>query len=139
MPDLERQWNIGEAAARAGCTPEAIRYHERDGVLPAPARAGAGRYRRYGEADVERLRFVRRARDLGFTLDAVRGLLDFAEGDPTRSCSQVDAMARQNLAQVEDKLARLTALRTELSRMIVACRQRAEVADCRILGALAGR
>jgi len=55
---------IGELAARTGCTPEAIRYYEREGVVPRPARVGSGRYRQYGDADVERLVFLRRAREL---------------------------------------------------------------------------
>jgi len=127
---------IGELAARTGTTPEAIRYYERVGVLPAPARAGGGRYRRYGPADVERLGFVRRARELGFSLEEVRDLLGLAD-QPDRPCAEVDRLARAHLAQVTEKLARLTALRDELERVIGACRGGLPVADCRILGALA--
>lgn len=130
-------YTIGEAATLAGCTAEAIRYYEREGVLPAAERGGAGRYRRYDDTDIERLRFLRRARDLGFTLSEVRALLDFAEGEPTRSCAEVDRLARTHLVQVEAKLAQLTKLRDELSRVIAECGGGAAV-DCRILGALAG-
>jgi len=127
---------IGELAARAGTTPEAIRYYERVGVLPAAARAGGGRYRRYGPSDVERLGFVRRARELGFSLEEVRDLLGLAD-QPDRPCAEVDHLARAHLAQVNEKLARLTALRDELERVIAACRGGRTVADCDIIGALA--
>jgi DNA-binding transcriptional MerR regulator len=126
---------IGELAARSGTTPEAIRYYERVGVLPAPRRAGGGRYRRYGAADVERLGFVRRARELGFSLDEVRDLLGLAD-QPDRPCAEVDRLARAHLAAVNAKLAQLAALRDELERVIGACEGGRAVAECRILGAL---
>ena len=130
---------IGALAERTGATAETIRYYERVGVLPRPTRHAAGYthagYRRYGAADVERLSFVRRARDLGFSLDEVRELLSLAD-DPGRPCADVDALARAHLAQVEAKLTQLTALRTELRRVISECRGGVAVADCRILGAL---
>ena len=129
---------IGELAARTGCTPEAIRYYEREGVVPRPARAGSGRYRQYGEADVERLAFLRRARELGFSLAEVRALLTFSDGDPGRSCGEVDALARAHLTQVDAKLAQLSALREALAGVIDQCRGGVAVADCRILGALSG-
>ncbi|MDZ7630195.1 MAG: helix-turn-helix domain-containing protein [Gemmatimonadaceae bacterium] len=130
--------SIGELAARTGCTPEAIRYYEREGVVPRPARAGSGRYRRYGDADVVRLAFLRRARELGFSLAEVRALLSFSDGDPGRSCGEVDALARAHLSQVEAKLAQLTALRDALAGVVDQCRGGMAVADCRILGALGG-
>ncbi len=126
---------IGELAACTGTTPETIRYYERVGVLPAPARTGAGRCRRYGAVDVERLGFVRRARDLGFSLDEVRDLMSLSD-DPGRPCADVDQLARAHLAQVEAKLAQLAALRTELIRVIGECRGGRAVADCQILRTL---
>ena len=127
---------IGELAAHAGVTPEAIRYYEREGVIPPAARGGAGHYRRYGAADAERLRFVRRARDLGFSLDEVRELLALAAEDPDRPCGEVNRIASAHLAQVEAKLAQLRALRAELGRLIAACDSNVALADCRLLGAL---
>lgn len=129
---------IGELADRTGCTAEAIRFYEREGVLPRAARAGAGRYRRYRAADVERVAFLRRARELGFSLAEVRELLAFSDGNPARSCAQVDALARVHLAQVDAKLAQLRALRDALAGVIDQCHGGLAVADCRILGALAG-
>jgi len=128
--------SIGELAGRTGVTAEAIRYYEREGVIPAPVRVGAGRYRRYDAADAERLLFVRRARELGFGLDEVRELLALAAGDPARPCDDVDRIARAHLAEVEGKLARLAALRDELRRLIAGCRGGGAMAECRLLGAM---
>lgn len=133
-----RTLTIGELATRTGVTAEAIRYYEREGVVPAAARGGPGRYRQYGEADAERLRFIRRARELGFSLDEVRELLTLADGSPSRPCTDVNRIARAHLAQVDVKLAQLSALRTELDRVIGECGGIVPVADCRILGALSG-
>ncbi|MEO7713533.1 MAG: MerR family transcriptional regulator, partial [Gemmatimonadaceae bacterium] len=72
--------SIGELATRSGVSAEAIRYYEREHVVPAAARGGPGRYRQYDEADVERLQFIRRARELGFSLDEVRELLALNDG-----------------------------------------------------------
>ncbi len=138
MTDKDDGFTIGEVAARTGCTAEAIRYYEREGVVPSPARAGAGRYRRYSAGDVERLAFLRRSRELGFGLTEVRELLAFSDGDPQRSCGDVDALARAHLAQVDAKIAHLTALRAALAGVIDECQGGLAVADCRILGALAG-
>ena len=129
---------IGELAARTGLTAEAIRYYEREGVIPAAVRRGAGQYRRYADADVERLRFIRRARELGFSLDEVRELLSLAEGNPERSCTDVNRIAMAHLEQVDAKLAQLGRLRAELDRVIAECHGVVAVAECRILGALSG-
>lgn len=137
-----RTLTIGALAARAGVTPEAVRYYEREGVIPPAVRAGAGRYRAYTEADAERLRFVRRARDLGFRLDEVRELLALAAGDrgrpEGRSCAEVNRIASAHLAQVDAKLAQLRAMRGELARLVAACDRDAAVTDCSLLGALSG-
>lgn len=134
----ERSLSIGELASRAGLSTEAIRYYEREGVVPEAARGGAGRYRQYDKGDVERLCFIRRARDLGFSLDEVRELLALADGSPSRPCTEVNRIARAHLAQVDAKLAQLGALRAELDRVIGECDGVVPVANCRILGALSG-
>jgi DNA-binding transcriptional MerR regulator len=139
--DQEGSLTIGALAARTGVTAETIRYYERVGVLPRPSRRAAGPthagYRRYGPADVSRLAFVHRARELGFSLDEVRQLLSLAR-DPARPCAEVDALARAHLAKVDAKLAELAALRAELGLVISKCRGGMDVAECRILGALGG-
>jgi DNA-binding transcriptional MerR regulator len=131
-------WTIGELAAQTGVSIEAIRYYERVGVIPRAARGGAGRYRQYGTADAERIRFLRHARDLGFSLEHVRELLSLADGGPTRQCTDVNRIARSHLAEVELKLARLSALRVELQRLIDECDEVVPVTECRILAALSG-
>ena len=129
---------IGELASQTGVSPEAIRYYEHEGVVPRAIRSGTGRYRNYGAADVERLRFVRRARSLGFSLHEVRELLTLAGGSPQRPCTDVNRIARAHLAQVDAKLGQLAALRAELDRVIAECDGVVSVAECRILGALSG-
>ena len=125
---------IGPLAKATGTVVETIRYYERIGLLPKVART-AGNYRSYGDAEVARLSFIRRARDLGFGLDQVRTLLSLAD-DRGRPCREVDALARHHLDAVDRKIADLTALRSELSSLIAQC-GRGTVADCRILEALA--
>ena len=126
--------SIGELARSTGTKVETIRYYERIALLPPPPRT-AGGYRSYGPAHLARLSFIRRARDLGFSLEQVRTLLGLADGQE-RPCEAVDAVAREHLAEVERKLADLNALRRELSSLIGECRH-ATVAECRILEALA--
>jgi Cu(I)-responsive transcriptional regulator len=129
----ERALRIGDLAAATSIVVETIRYYERIGLLPAPARTG-GNYRVYSSAEVLRLSFIRRARALGFPIGQVRELLNLAD-DRDRPCAAVDAIARTNLAAVERKLADLTALRRELESLVGQCRQ-GTIAQCRIIEAL---
>ena len=94
---------IGEVAKRTGCNIETIRYYERIGVIDPPPRRGA--YRDYGPCDTERLRFIRRARELGFSLEEVRALLDLTPGHEVR-CDEVQSIAEQHLASVRAKQVR---------------------------------
>jgi Cu(I)-responsive transcriptional regulator len=126
--------NIGELARVTGTKAETIRYYERIGLLPAPPRT-EGNYRDYSIAHVSRLTFTRRARDLGFSIEQIRALLDLAD-QKDQSCEAVDAIAGAHLANVKRKLAALGALRRELESLIAQCRH-GTVADCRILDALA--
>jgi DNA-binding transcriptional MerR regulator len=108
--------NIGQLARAADTNAETIRYYERIGLLPPPPRT-AGNYRDYATVHVSRLTFTRRARDLGFSIEQVRTLLDLAD-QKEQSCEAVDAIARHHLAEVKRKLADLAAFRRELG----ACR-----------------
>jgi MerR family mercuric resistance operon transcriptional regulator len=128
--------SIGDLARRTGVPVETIRYYERMGLLPKPPRT-EGNYRAYEATHERRLAFVKRSRDLGFGLDAIRALLDLADG-ADRSCGEVDALARDQLAEVERKIADLTAMRAELQDMLGHCRNDT-VADCEIIGRLRGR
>lgn len=125
---------IGELARAAGVKVETVRYYERIGLMPAPSRT-AGNYRAYGQAEHDRLAFIRKARDLGFPLDQVRALLDLSDRRD-QSCEAVDALARAHLDVVESKIADLQALGRELSGLIARCGHGA-IADCRIIEALA--
>jgi Cu(I)-responsive transcriptional regulator len=125
---------IGKLAAATGTKVETVRYYERAGLIAAPART-EGNYRSYRPEDLERLRFIRRTRDLGFSLDEVRALLAMA-GQRDRDCSTVDALASRHLEEVDRKIADLTALRRELAAAISSCAG-GTVAECRILEAFA--
>ena len=124
---------ISEAAAASGCHLETIRYYERVGLIPSPKRTGSG-YRAYTPADVERLRFVSRGRELGFSLEEIRSLLRLND-DPKLSCSDVDALARVHLADIHQRIEALTRMAGELERVIAQCAG-GERGTCTILGAL---
>lgn len=123
---------IGKLATATGVNVETIRYNERAGLIAPPART-EGNYRSYQSDDMARLRFIRRTRDLGFSLDQVRALLSIS-GQRERDCGSVDTIATEHLAQVGRKLADLAALRRELADAVASC-QGGTVAECRILEA----
>lgn len=127
---------IGDLARATGTRVETIRFYEAEGLIPAPARSG-GNYRIYEPAHLDRLSFIRRSRDLGFTLDQVRALLRLAD-DKDASCAEVDAIAATQVAEIDRKLADLQALRGELVRRLDAC-SHATIADCHIIEALSPR
>lgn len=130
---MSRSFSIGELAKATGTKPETVRYYERIGLLPAPARTG-GNYRAYSRPHLERMSFIRRARNLGFSLDQVRALLRLAD-DREQSCAEVDRIAKLHLTEVDRKIADLVALGSELRQLIDKCRH-GTIAECRILEAL---
>lgn len=127
----------GALAGATGVGAETIRYYEQIGLLPAPARDANG-YRVYGPAHAQRLTFIRHARDLGLSLDAVRELLTLAS-DRLRSCARVDRLVREHVHALDHKIAGLTELRRELTRIADSCRGGGKIGDCRILEALGER
>ena len=127
---------IGEAGRRAGVNIETIRYYEREGVVPKPARAANGR-RVYNDAEIGRLVFVRRGRELGFTLGEIRALSRLAAG-PGTACDEVLAMTRAHLAQVRRKIRDLARLESVLARLARQC-ARGRPRACPLIEALAGR
>ena len=129
-----KDYAIGQLAKAGGCKVQTIRYYEEIGLLPAPPRSAGGQ-RVYGQPHMDRLVFVRHARQLGFPLDAIRELLTVTD-DPHQPCAAIDAIAKAHLAEVDSRIARLEALREELARMIDQCRG-GRVGDCRIIEALA--
>lgn len=125
---------IGKAADRCGVKVPTIRYYEAIGLLAAPARSDGNR-RTYADADLQRLSFIRHARDLGFEVEAIRTLLALQD-DPRQTCEAADTVARKHLASVERRIANLTALKQELLTMIEGCR-RGRVETCRVIEVLA--
>ncbi|WP_099828045.1 MerR family transcriptional regulator [Oceaniglobus indicus] len=126
-------FSIGTLGRRTGTKVQTIRYYEQIGLMPEPGRTDGGQ-RRYEDVALDRLAFIRHARELGFSLGAIRELLELSDS-PERSCAQVDAVAQKQLSDVEARIARLEALRGELQRMIRECNAD-RVADCRILEVL---
>ncbi|MFW6028199.1 MAG: MerR family transcriptional regulator [bacterium] len=124
---------IGHLAKETGTKVVTIRYYEQIGLLPAPPRR-AGRFRAYRPRDLDRLRFIRRCRDLGFTLEQVRDLLALAAQED-RDCADIDRIAGEHLTEVERKIADLQRLADELRRISAQC-SGGIVADCRIIEAL---
>jgi Cu(I)-responsive transcriptional regulator len=129
---MKTQFTIGKLATATGVNIETIRYYERAGLIAPPARTD-GNYRSYGEVDVIRLRFIRRTRDLGFSLEQVRALLSIS-GERERDCGTIDAIAIEHLTEVDSKIADLKALRRELAEAVASC-EGGTVAECRILEA----
>ena len=124
---------IGRLAKAADVKIPTIRFYEQIGLLPPPDRTAADR-RVYSEAAVRRLAFIKHCRQLGFSIDAIRSLLDLSD-HPDRPCDEANILAEQQLAEVEVKIAQLEVLRAELSRIASAsCAGRA--ADCRVIEAL---
>ena len=123
---------IGALARLTGCNIETIRYYERIALVPAPPRAG--RYRSYGLQDLKRLRFIRRARTLGFTLDQIRTLLAL-EPRPAETCMQAREVAELHLGDVRTKIVALQAMEQVLAKAVKACAHGGS-AGCAIIEAL---
>ena len=124
---------IGQLAQATGTKVPTIRDYEQVGLMPAPARTEGGQ-RRYGAAHVQRLGFIRHGRDLGFSLDALRDLLDLAD-QPARPCTEADRIAQRHLEAVNRKIASLQALRAELERMVADCAG-GSIGPCRVIEVL---
>lgn len=133
MPERE-QFPIGILSERSGVNIETIRYYERVGLLPKPQRSAAG-YRLYRTIDSDRLCFIRRARDLGFSLDEVRRLLDLAD-QKSRSCRRVHDIAVEHLAEVRAKIDDLRRMERVLATLVKAC-TRGTMPACPLLETLA--
>ena len=125
---------IGELARRVGIPIDTVRYYERNGLLPPPARRASG-YREYDEADIPRLRFVLRAKTLGFQLSEIRELVELAD-EHQGDVHNLKATAEAKLAEIESRLAQLTRVRDALRAMVDACPGEGPVDCCPIRAAL---
>ncbi len=126
--------SIGLLSRRTDVKIPTIRYYEQSGLMPSPSRTEGNR-RTYDEASERRLRFIRHARQLGFEVNAIRQLLDLSD-HPDRACADADVIARAHLADIDSKIARLTALRSEVGRMVEEC-SHGRVCECRVIEILA--
>lgn len=126
--------NIGEAAGASGVSAKMIRHYESVDLLPPAARTDAG-YRQYTEKDVHTLQFIRRSRDLGFSIEEIRGLLSLWQ-DRRRPSRQVKAMAQAHIAELEQKAQEILAMKSTLEHLVHCCRGD-DRPDCPILENLA--
>jgi MerR family transcriptional regulator, mercuric resistance operon regulatory protein len=125
----------GQLARQAGVNPQTLRYYERRGLLPQPGRQDSG-YRVYASDSVEIVRFIKRAQELGFSLDEVESLLELARGGP-ESCEVAQDLAREKMRQLDSKIAGLRAMRGSLQRLVESCELPREERECPLIGALA--
>jgi Cu(I)-responsive transcriptional regulator len=125
---------IGELAKATGTKAETIRYYEREGVLPAADRTDSN-YRDYSDEHLATLTFVRRARQLGFSMAQVRELLALSDHDD-KLCDNVDQLVKRQLTEVKRKISDLTKLSAELTRMLRSC-EAERIGECRIVESLA--
>lgn len=123
---------IGQLAKRTGVPIDTVRHYERIGLLRPAARLASG-YRRYGDAELKRLRFIRRAKALGFTLDEIRELLALSAG---RNVQSIRKAASARLADIERRMKELTRIRESLRQLVAACPGHGRAESCPILNAL---
>lgn len=126
---------IGELAQVAHCTAETVRYYEKEGLLPTPARTGAN-YRSYGDTHIERLRFIRNCRALDMTHEEIRTLLGWMD-QPAGDCSGVNQLLDQHIAHVDVRIAELLQLKQQLGELRQRCQHEQSVDACGILQGLA--
>jgi MerR family transcriptional regulator, copper efflux regulator len=131
---MEEEPTIGQVATQAGLGIDTIRYYERRGLVPAPPRTDGG-YRIYPAGTVARLRFIRRAKELGFSLKEIKELLDLRL-DPAATCAEIKNQTETKIAQIEAKIADFQRMRQVLANLVNACRGRGPVDECPILEAI---
>lgn len=121
-----RSFTIGRLAGSAGVNVETVRYYQRRGLMAVPV-AEHGRMRRYADDSLRRLRFIKRAQQLGFTLEEIGQLLKLSE---MRGCSSICAVGERRLADIEKKIADLMAMQRSLQHLVGACRTNPQEAPC---------
>ena len=134
---MRNDLKIGELAKRTDCPVVTIRYYEREGLLPAPARS-EGNFRLYGAAQLERLRFIRHCRSLDMTLDEIRLLLRFRDA-PEEGCGAVNVLLEEHIGHVAQRITELKALEKQLRVLRRQCRTSQAAKDCGILRSLASK
>ena len=125
---------IGKLAKRAGVGVETIRFYERRGLIPEPPRRSSG-YRQYEEATVLRVQFIRRAKELGFTLKEIEGLLSLRV-DPNAPCQDVNRRIEAKIEDIEEKIEMLERMKSTLMSLDASCQGRGPISECPILEVL---
>lgn len=134
---MDQDWlTRGQIADRTGVGIETVRFYERKGLLEDPPRTRAG-YRQYDQDAIRRLRFIRRAKELGFSLADVRDLISLRL-DPDTECGDIQLRAEEKLAEIADKIRDLERMRAGLERLAAACRRNDREMECPLLDALEG-
>ncbi len=131
---MAEKLRTGQVAKAAGVNVETLRFYERRGILKEPERRSSG-YREYPPEAVRVVRFVKRAQELGFTLDEVEELLVLRENDGA-SCEEAQATATQKMEEIEEKIQRLRAMKKALAVLVKSCATKGSVRECPILDAL---
>lgn len=128
-----KELTIGQVAKMGEVNIETIRYYERQGLLPPPPRRESG-YRQYPEATVNRVRFIKRTQELGFSLKEVAELLSLRVG-PNTTCGDIKNMADGKIAEIDGKIRTLERMRDALTRLVETCEVSREAEECPILWA----
>ncbi|MBI4827418.1 MAG: MerR family transcriptional regulator [Nitrospinae bacterium] len=132
MPPL----TIGKAAKLAGVGVETVRFYEREGLVPEPPRRQSG-YRQYPAETVQRIRFIRRAKDIGFTLKEIREMLGLrVDASAAATCDAARKLAEEKIADVRGKISTLRRMETVLARLVDCCKKRSASSECPILETL---
>ena len=127
-------FTIGKLASEAGVNIETIRYYEKKGVLPEPIRLSSG-YRQYSYETVKRIRFIKRAQNLGFTLKEIAQLLSIADGESI-DCEEVRGIAFKKLSEIDNKICHLQRLRGVLTELVNQCKEKGKFTECPIIESL---
>lgn len=123
---------IGQVAKRAGVGVETIRFYEREGLIDEPGRKPSSRYRQYEPDAVRRIRFIRHAKDLGFTLKEIQELLELRVNRDS-TCADVRRQTKDKIADIEARIASLERMKVALDRLARKCRGRGPTTECPIL------
>ncbi len=130
---MHKEFTIGKLSSGTGANIETIRYYEKEGILPAPPRTEGG-HRLYGEEHYKRLMFVRRSRELGFSLDEIRAMLDMVDGE-NLTCAEVKDVTVKHLEDIRKKIADLKKLEKTLKEIASQCKGN-KTPNCPIIDAL---
>ncbi len=125
---------IGQLAKKALVNVETVRYYERRGLIPKPSRRGSG-YRQYSQDTITRIRFIKRAQELGFSLKEISELLSLRV-DPDTTCGDVKRRADLKIADIEEKIQTLQRIKKALSKLVTLCSGQGPTSECPIMGVL---